>query len=372
MNSDATHLPELTRRQEEILALIVRAYTHKPEPISSKYLVEGFDLSLSSATIRNEMAVLEELGYIYAPHTSAGRVPTENGYRYFVQRLLHDQNGLAAVDKNQIAHRLQTLPLATEQWMRFAASVLARNAQTAALVTQPAAHTARYKHVELISIQGRLALMVLVLQGGTVHQRMLNLAEPVPQSTLSETANRINALCEGLTANEILMKSNQLNLLEQEVLELAAELVDNSGGNNQARVVYREGLSEMVSSIQTTDIAAQAIRVFEERTFLNIILDEFLSPLESEVQVIIAGEGRREEINQLSMVLSRYGVPGKLTGAIGVLGPTYINYGKAISTVRYVSSLMTNMMVELYKNGDDSDTSEQGDSREVSPPPPGK
>ncbi|HEX2620816.1 MAG TPA: heat-inducible transcriptional repressor HrcA, partial [Phototrophicaceae bacterium] len=341
--------------------LVVRTYTQKPEPVSSKYLVDAFELGLSSATIRNEMAVLEELGYVYAPHTSAGRVPTEAGYRYFVRRLISDTT-LATAEQTHIAHRLQTLPLATEQWMRFAASVLARTAQTAALVTQPSAQTGRFKHIELISIQGRLALMVLVLQGGTVHQRMLNLADAVPQPALSDTANRINALCQDLTANEMLMKLNQLTLLEREVLELAAELVESSSGN-QARVVYREGLSDLISTLQTTEtpsmFAAQAIRVFEERTFLNMILEEFLSPAAGDnVQVVIAGEGRRDEINQLSMVLSRYGVPGKLSGAIGVLGPTYINYGRAISTVRYVSSMMTNMLVELYKNGDEPEAGE--------------
>jgi heat-inducible transcriptional repressor len=355
MNQDALYLPELTRRQEEILALIVRAYTEKPEPVSSKYLVEHFDLSFSTATIRNEMAALDELGYIYAPHTSAGRVPTEKGYRYFVQHLINTQE-LSPAEQSHIARRFQMLPLATEQWMRFAANVLARTSQTASLVTPPSAPTGRFKHLELISIQGRLVLMVLVVQGGTVHQRMLNLEDVVPQPTLSDAANRINAICNDLTANEMRTKAGQMGLLEQEVLELAAELVEASSGN-QVRMVYREGLTDLISvgGEGSAAIATQAVRVFEERAFLNLILDEFLSPTSGEVQVVIAGEGRRDEINRLSMVLSRYGVPGKLSGAIGVLGPTHINYGRAISTVRYVSSMMTNMLVELYKNSEDGE-----------------
>jgi heat-inducible transcriptional repressor len=361
MIPDVSPLPELTHRQEEILAMVVRAYTQKPEPVSSQSLVENFEVNLSSATVRNEMAALEKLGYIYQPHKSAGRVPTENGYRYFVQHLLNTPE-LTPAEQSHIARRFQLLPLATEQWMRFAATVLSRTAQTASLVTPPAASTGQFKHMELIAIQGRLVLMVLVVQGGTVHQRMLTLEDVVPQSTLSDVANLLNALCQDLSANQMRTRAGQLGMLEQEVLELAAELVESSSGN-QVRTVYREGLTDLINvgGENSTAIAHQAVRVFEERAFLNMILDEFLSPLSSEVQVVIAGEGRRDEINQLSMVLSRYGIPGKLSGTVGVLGPTRINYGRAISTVRYVSSMMTNMLVALYKNGE-GESGESGKS----------
>lgn len=333
---------------------MVRAYTEKHEPISSKYLVETYDLSLSSATIRNEMAALEELGYIIAPHTSAGRVPTENGYRYFVRRIISGEAALTSSEQQMIAHRFQALPTDTEQWMRFAATALARTAQTASLVIAPNPYHALFKHLELISVQGRLVLMVLVLQGGTVHQRMLELPEPVSQVMLSEAAARVNALCADLNGNEMLTKMGQLNLLEREVLELAAELVKSSSGR-EIRVIYRDGLSEVITTFADSEGAQQALRVFEERAFLNMILDEFLSPVVDGVQVVIAGEGRRDEINQLSMVLSRYGVPGKLSGAIGVLGPTHINYGRAISTVRYVASLMSGLMQNFYPEEDSED-----------------
>jgi heat-inducible transcriptional repressor len=355
MNQDATSLPELTRRQEQILSLIIRSYTQKPEPVSSKLLADTQKLSVSSATIRNEMAVLEELGYIAAPHTSAGRVPTENGYRYFVARLIRDGE-LSESEQTHIAEKFQMLPMATEQWMRYAATALARTTHTASLVTPPTAQTGRFKHLELIAIQGRLVLMVLVLQGGSVQQRMLNLAEPLPQKTLSDAAERINALCLDLTANDMLMKAVSLPLLEREVIELAAEVIEQA--QSRVRIVYREGLSDVLNSFSGGEGAQQAVRVFEERAFLNVILDEFLGPLTTnDVQVVIAGDGRREELSQISMVLSRYGVPGQLTGALGLLGPTHINYGRAISTVRYVSSMMTNMLVDLYKNGGDGDDS---------------
>jgi heat-inducible transcriptional repressor len=348
MAIDEAELPELTKRQEEILSLIVRTYTQFPEPVSSKFLVESYNLGVSSATIRNEMAVLEELGYIVAPHTSAGRIPTETGYRYFVKRLLNASD-LSAAEQTRIAEKFHSSPLETEQWLRLAATILARTVQTAALVTPPIAETSRFKHLELISIQGRLVLMVLVLHGGSVHQQMLNLAEPIPQDRLSDVASRINHLCLNLTANEMRMKSVQLQLLEREVADLAADLMDRSD-NNPVHLIYREGLSDVLNSFQDSAGAKQAVRVFEERAFLNMILNEMLTPLMNTVQVVIAGEGRWEELSHLSMVLSRYGISGQVSGTIGVLGPTHINYGKAISTVRYVSGLMTDMVASLYDN----------------------
>lgn len=360
MTLDDNDLSNLTRRQEEILALIVQAYTTTPEPVSSKHLVDTFELGVSSATIRNDMALLEEKDYIRAPHTSAGRVPTEKGYRYFVRRLLNISD-LAATEQARISERMQETALATEQWMRLAATILARTVQSAALVTPPVSEISRFKHVELISIQGRLVLMVLVLHSGSVNQQMLNLAESLSQTTLSEAAQRINDLCPNLTANEVRMKGAQLRLLEREIAELAADVMDRAD-THQVRLIYRDGLSDIISSFQASEGAEQAVRVFEERAVLNMILSEVLAT-EDDVQVFIAGDGRWQELNHLSMVLSRYGIPGQVSGALGVVGPTHINYGRAISTVRYVSNLMTDMLVKLFDepaadgDSDDSDNS---------------
>jgi heat-inducible transcriptional repressor len=346
MNIDDISLTDLTRRQEEILALIVQSYTQQPEPVSSKYLVEKFNLSFSPATVRNEMAALEEKGYIKAPHTSAGRIPTEDGYRYFVKRLL-PITGLTPAEQTGITKRLQGPPLATEQWMRLAATILARTARSAALVTPPTAETSRFKHMELIAIQGRLVLMVLVLHSGNVHQQMLNLVEPVTQPVLSETAQRINRLCLDLTAAEVRLKGGQLPLLERDMAELAADMMDRAD-SNQVRFIYRDGLSDVLNTFHVSEGAQQMVRVFEERAFLNMILNEVLSDQDNRVQVLIAGNGRWEELKHLSLVLSRYGIPGQVSGAVGVVGPTHINYGRAVSAVRYVSNQMTAMLVEFY------------------------
>lgn len=349
MSLDDNELSDLTRRQEEILSLIVQSYTTQPEPVSSKHLSETFEMGVSSATIRNEMAALEEKGYVRAPHTSAGRVPTEKGYRYFVRRLLKASE-LTVAEQTHITEKLQDTPLATEQWMRLAATILARTVHSAALVTPPISETSRFKHVELISIQGRLVLMVLVLHSGTVRQQMLNLAEALSQVQLSDAAQRINDVCLNLTANEVRSRGMQLPLLEREIAELAADVMDRTD-INQVRFIYREGLSDIISSFQGSEGAEQAVRMFEEHAVLNMVLSEVRHP--DEVQVFIAGDGRWEELNHLSMILSRYGIPGQVSGALGVIGPTHINYGRAISTVRYVSNIMTDMLVKLYEDAED-------------------
>ncbi len=344
-------MPSLSSRQEDILTCIVQAYSEKPEPVGSRHLVENYQLNISSATVRNEMAQLEEMGYIAAPHTSAGRVPTAAGFRYFVRRLLQTRN-LTRGEQSHISERVGTLQSGMEQWMRRTAALLARSVQTASIVTPPISQANSFKHVELISIQGRLALMVLVLSSGSVHQRMLTLAEPVPQDKLGEAAKRINETCSDLGARQVRLRSISLPLLEREVAELTAELIENVD-NNRARFIYRDGLSRIIESFADEEGAQQAIRILEERTVLNALLTELLDRLPSEevdVQVVIAGDGRYENLSRTSMVLSRYGDPEKMSGAIGVLGPTHINYGHAISTVRYVSNLMTNVLATLYQD----------------------
>ncbi len=353
--NDEKQLPELSSRQEEILACIVQAYSEKPEPVGSRHLVSNYDLSISSATVRNEMARLEEMGYIAAPHRSAGRVPTAAGFRYFVRRLLQTRS-LTRGEQNHISERVGTLQAGMEQWMRRTAALLARSVQTASIVTPPVSQTNSFKHLELIAIQGRLALLVLVLNSGSVHQRMLTLADSVPQSQLGKAAKRVNDACADLGARQVRLRSINLPMLEREVAELTAELIENVD-NSQARFIYRDGLSRILDSFADEEGAQQAIRILEERTVLNALLNEVLDrlpPADSDardVRVVIAGDGRYEDLSRMSMVLSRYGDPEKMSGAVGILGPTHINYGRAISTVRYVSNLMTNVLATLYQDG---------------------
>ncbi len=348
MNQDAMILPQLTERQEKILALIVREYTTRPEPVGSKYLADT-GLNVSSATIRNDMVVLEEMGYIASPHTSAGRVPTEAGYRYFVKRLLNEVE-LSAEEQRGIADEFHK-SADVQGWMRQAVATLARTAHSAALVTAPYASSSQFKHVELIATQGRLVLMVLVLYGGNVRQQMLTLADSLVQEVLSATASRLNALCDGLTAEQIRLKARTLDSpLEREVIDLIADTMQDADAYQHA-IAYRDGLSDVLSEFTESAAAQQALRVLEEHSLIGAIFSEMLGEQSADVQdvqVVIGGEGRWSEIRHLSLVLTRYGVIGQATGMLGVLGPTRMRYGRAIASVRYVAGLMSHLLMDVY------------------------
>lgn len=343
---EPSDLPALSERQEQILALIVQEYIRNPQPVGSKSLVEDFGLGVSSATVRNEMGVLEQHGLIYAPHTSAGRMPTKKGYRYFVHRLLRDVR-LSTVERRRIAVAFEKAPTDLEEWMHTAVIALSRTAQTAALVTLPRASESHFKHLELIATHGRLVLMVLVLRGGNVHQQILTLAEPVPQDVLSRTAQVINLSCNALTAEQVRVKTRaDSDPLTHEVGELVADAMAQAN-QQTARDVYRYGLSEMLPGF-SDDEAQQALHVLEERGVLDKLLAEALSPDQPDVRVVVAGEGRWEELSHLSMVLGRYGTL-ESRGTLGVLGSTRMRYGRAISAVRYVANLMSGLLDDVFR-----------------------
>ncbi len=342
-------MPKLTERQKLILALVIRSYIETAQPVGSAHLVRRFNLDFSSATVRNEMQTLTELGYLRQPHTSAGRVPTEEGYRYFVRQLM-GQSELPVATKHTIAHQFYQAGHDVDRWMRLAASVLAHHSQAASLVTAPHTEQARFKHLELIATHGRQMLMVMVLSGGDVRQQMLSLAEPVSQEQLSAAAAKINALCQGLTPEGLAGVTAQLDVLEKDVIKLVIEDMRRSqdilGGE-----VYRDGLTHVLSEPEfaEVDVARKALRILEERSLLEDLLARtIMNDAIGGVQVLIGGEGTWEELRDCSMVLARYGVPGLATGTLGVLGPIRMAYGQTISTVRYVAGLLSDLVVDLH------------------------
>jgi len=341
-------MEELTPRQRTILGLIVREYVRSAAPVSSRALVESYGLRVSTATVRNELALLEELGYLTHPHTSAGRVPTHKGYNHFVERLLGEAE-LPLQERRTIAHQFHQARPDFEQWMPLAASVLARTASGAALVTAPQAAQARYKHLQLISTQGRSVLLVLILGGGLIKQQMLNLVEPLNQETLNEASDRLNQLCNGLTASEIQARIHELPPFETDIAGLVMDILRRTD-THASGTVYRDGLSEVLQEPEFAegDSAQGLMRVLEERGFLEAVLADALSPETGSVRVLIGGEGRWSELQACSLVLARYGVTDFVTGALGVVGPTRMLYGRAISTVRFVAGLLSDLVYDLY------------------------
>jgi len=339
---------ELSDRQRLILALVIREYIETAQPVGSVSLVERYKLNYSSATIRNDLQALTEMGYLLQPHTSAGRVPTEGGYRFFVRQLMGDID-LPLSTKRTIVHQFYQAGNDIERWMRLAASVLAQQAQAASLVTAPHPEQAIFKHLELIGTHGRQVLMVLVLSGGEVIQQMLSMGEPVSQERLSAVANKINVTCLGKDCDDILAFSSSGDALEQVIVKLVSGEMKRSTAL-VAGELYRDGLSHVLSEPEfgEKELARRALRVLEERPLLEDLLARtVLSSEMGGIQVLIGGEGTWEELRETSVVLARYGAPGLATGTIGVLGPMRMPYGRTISTVRFVAGLLTDKVEDM-------------------------
>ncbi len=340
-------MEELSERQKLILTLLIHEYIRTASPVGSEHLVNRYHLEMSSATVRNELAALTDAGYLRSPHTSAGRVPTEEGYRYFVGRLLQETE-LPDETRRTITHQFYQIRGDVEQWSRLAASVLASHSRAASLVTAPHPDETRVKHIELISTRGRQVLMVMVMFGGEIHQRLMSLAVPVPQEQLSAAADRITQKLQGKNYPSILALQNQVEGLEQEVIDWALDDIKRAN-ELVAGEIYLEGLTNVLAEPEFagSEEARRTLRLLEERSVLQELLSgSILSGAIGAVQVLIGGEGSWTNLRQCSIVLARYGSPGLATGTLGVLGPMRMPYGRTISTVRFIAGLMSDMVSE--------------------------
>lgn len=335
-------LEQLTERQEAVLRLVVRDFIESGQPVGSKVLVESHDLNVSSATVRNELAVLGELGYLAQLHTSAGRIPTEQGYRYFVQKLLGEFH-LPLREQQMIRHQFHQSRLELSQWMQLAAAILARTSHGASVVTAPHARANRFKHLQLISTQGRLVLLVLVLSTGEVKQQLLTLAEPLAQNRLSAAADKLNKQFELATYEEISRGSSQLDTLEYEVTKLVLDVLQQAD-DRFISDFYRDGIVNLIEDEGTR----AAVRVLEERTLLASVISQSMLPDAGGVQVMIGGEGRWEELKDCTLILARYGVAEDVSGTVAVIGPTRMAYGRNVAAVRYIADLMSGLVYEYY------------------------
>lgn len=339
-------MKDLTDRQRLLLSLVIHEYVRSATPVGSKHVVAQFNLDMSSATVRNELAALTDLGYLRQPHLSAGRVPTEDGYRMFVGNLVQETN-LPDATRRTIAHQFYQMRQDVEGWTRLAASILAHQSRAASLVTVPHPEQSRFKHIELIATRGRRVLMVLVLMGGEILQRFITLQEPVTQDQLSSAADRLNNIFTGKNIDETSETPETLNALERHFLDLIVDEMELADSMISGEVML-DGLTNVLAEpeFSTSEDARRALRVLEEKPLLNEILSQTVlhgSSLDG-VQVLIGGEGIYDALSQCSIVLARYGTPGLTTGTLGVLGPMRMPYGRTISIVRFLSGLLSEMV----------------------------
>lgn len=340
-----TEAEVLTGRRERILRFIVKEYVAKGVPVASDTLAQSSGLQVSPATIRNEVVALEEAGYIHRPHISAGAVPLEKAYRYYVDSL-PEEMGLTSEEQRLLRHQFAQLGLGLEEWLALAAVMLARLAHNLALVTYPKASSVRLKRVGLVGVQPSLALLVLVLYQARIKQAPLPL-EVVDQGELDRIASRLTQLYQGLSSAEFRLPPQGLSLVERRVLEACFKLMREEE-IEAYEVPLVEGVEELFGQpeFRWGEKVIEVVEIAQRR--LRYVLPRLLP--QGPVRVIIGSEGREEGLQDLSLVLASYGDPGRAQGVLGLLGPTRMPYDRSISAVRYLSALLNEALSHYYTN----------------------
>lgn len=336
----------LTERRAQLLSLIIREYVDTATPVGSETMVRKYVLPFSSATIRNEMARLEEEGYISHPHTSAGRLPLDKGYRYYVEVLMEERD-LPWDVKQTIRHQFHQAGRDEEEWIQLAAAVLARAVENAAVVTMPRSAESRLKRVELVGIQDTSALLVIVLHHARVKQQVLLFPQPAEQDELTAISNRINELFAGHSAGEIARSHAQLTHLEWHVVNAVREIIEaaDRGGYDEAHL---DGVRNVLKKpeLASSEKMLGMIELLEQRNLTRLI--PFRQISREGITVMIGAENEADVMRDYSIVVSPYGSPGGVTGAMAVVGPTRMHYPETISTVRFVAALMSEMLSTFY------------------------
>ncbi len=341
----------LTQRQSRILELVIREFVETASPVASQLVSRKYRLNASAATIRNEMAELEEQGYLMHTHTSSGRVPTDQGYRHYVEALMREEE-LSWQEQQTIRHQFHQVEQGQDAWVHLAASLLAQLAENAAVVTVPRNDVCRIKHLELVSLHERTALLVLVLDQGRLEQQVVTLNESATQDELHDIAGRLNQQLAGLSVDEVKAKRDKLTALEAslvDVMEVLMRAIDE--GFDEA---YLDGLRNLLRQPEFAESgrALGLMELFDERTLIRALPLRALA--RDGVTVIIGAENAQltdagEAMRACSVVVGSYGTPGAASGALAVLGPMRMRYSRTIPTVRYISGLMSEMLTEQYE-----------------------
>ena len=347
-------LGPLDLRSQAILRAVIEEYVTTAQPVGSLALVERYGLGVSSATVRSILAELEAAGLLTHPHTSAGRMPTDAGYRFYVESIV-DTVPLPAVEQLMIRHQFGQVEFASEHWFRLAATTLAGLTRSAGLATPAKPRTAHIRRVDLVSVNDRMASLILVLREGAIKQAVVALdeAEAIDQPTLNRVASLLNEQLTDSSATRA--EATLARLTDDEPLQRLARHV----GDRIVRIlrdydaasveeVFSDGLLNVMEAPEfaQSDKLRQVFSALENRAYLGELVGSVAGS--GTIHILIGAENPRAEMHDVSLVLAPYGRPGQAIGVVGVLGPTRMSYSQAIGTVRFVSGLMNELVDHLY------------------------
>ena len=334
----------LTERRASILGMVVREYIQTAEPVSSRAIVTNHHLDLSTATIRNELARLEDDGYITQPYTSAGRVPSDLGYRTFVEVLMSEEP-VRMDEQRTIEHQMHQVAGGLDEWLSLSATILAGAVGNVAVVTRPRARASRLRHAQLVELNHETALLVAVMDDGRVRQRMLPQRSSATQQDLSDRAARLNARIEGAEASAVrLLLAELTDADDAATVRAIAELIDEE---RSAEETFLDGLSAVLKQPEFSDVDRMLEAVATLQAYrVRQLLEESVGALPGATRVVIGHEHGDDTLQEWSVVLARYGDADAL-GTVAVIGPTRMPYQLTIPRVRYVAGLMSHLLHEV-------------------------
>ncbi|MGX7745441.1 heat-inducible transcriptional repressor HrcA [Rhodopseudomonas parapalustris] len=345
-------LAQLNERSREIFRQIVESYLATGEPVGSRNISRLISVPLSPASVRNVMADLEQLGLIYAPHTSAGRLPTELGLRFFVDALMQ-VGDLTEPERQSIQAQLSSVGRAqsVEAALGEALTRLSGLTRAAAVVLTAKANV-RLKHIEFVRLEPERALVILVAEDGQVENRVLTLPPGVPSSALIEAANYLNARIRGRTLAEArlelesLMVQNKAELDQLTQKIVAAGIASWSGGDAEDRQLIVRGHANLLEDLHALDDLERVRLLFDELETKRGVID-LLGRAESAdgVRIFIGSENKLFSLSGSSTIIAPYSDgAGHIVGVLGVIGPTRLNYARVIPMVDYTARIVTRML----------------------------
>ncbi|MGA2817834.1 MAG: heat-inducible transcriptional repressor HrcA [Xanthobacteraceae bacterium] len=345
-------LAQLNERSREIFRLIVESYLATGEPVGSRNLSRILPMTLSPASVRNVMSDLEQLGLVYAPHTSAGRLPTEIGLRFFVDALMqigdlteHDRKAIEA----QVAGLGQSKSV--EAVLTEASGLLSGLSRAAGVVLTAKANQ-RLKHIEFVRLEPERALVVLVAEDGQVENRVLNIPVGLPTSALTEAANFLNARIRGRTLAEVrgeiehTLKDSQAELDQLTQKIIAAGLASWSGGDNDERKLIVRGQAHLLEDLKALADLERVRLLFDDLETRREVIDLLGRAEQAEgVRIFIGSENKLFSLSGSSTIVAPYHDPsGQIVGVLGVIGPTRLNYARIIPMVDYTAKVVSKLL----------------------------
>ncbi len=341
---------ELDERKRKILQAVIRNYLETGEPVGSRTISKYTDLNLSSATIRNEMADLEEMGYILQPHTSAGRIPSDKGYRFYVDAMMEEKERESVELKEMLLERQDKM----ETLLKQVARVLAQNTQYATMVSAPQTKRNKLKFIQLSKVDAGQILAVIVSEGNVIKNNILNVNEELSDETLLKLNILLNTNLNGLSIDEINL--GMISVMKQQAgihSNIVSDVIDAVADAIRAEEdleIYTSGTNNIFRYPELADQqkASELINTFEEKQLLGELLQETSETNESTgIQVYIGAESPVQSMRDCSVVTATYELGGGMKGTIGIVGPKRMDYDKVVGTLRTIQTQLD----ELYKCG---------------------